>query len=238
MNILEQYDINLQQVINKINSSQNKKISEAASVIANTVKNGGIIYSFGSGHSYAGAIEIAGRAGGYINSKAINSFSGLHGILEVVPDVGKTFARHIDFQKNDCFFIISNSARNALHLELADYAKNLGVKVILITDEETAKTSKNLNSNGYNLHGIADVVIDNCGFPGDCSINLANTDIAVGPTSSLSVSYILNKVILESYQYCLNLGIIPPVYKSANIDGGREYNIALQEQYKERLHKI
>lgn len=238
MDLLNKYDQNLLHVINTINETQLSNIESAGKIIADTVKAEGLIYSFGSGHSYAGAIEIAGRAGGYINSKAINSFSGPHGILEIVPGVGNTFAKHIDFRSGDCFFIISNSARNPLHLELATHAKQHQVKLVLITDVKTARNVELINEYGHNLYSLADVVIDNCGFPGDCSLVLENTDIAVGPTSSLSVSYILNKVILASYQICLNKNITPPVFKSANIDGGREYNMALQELYKERLHKI
>lgn len=238
MDILHEYDKNLTHVIDKINNTQSNNIEQAANLIAQTVQHEGLIYSFGSGHSFAGALEIAGRAGGYINSKAINSFSGLHGILEVVPGVGKTFARHIDFRPEDCFFIISNSARNPLHLEIAECAKQAGVKIVLVTDANTAKVAKQVNDAGENLYQLADVIIDNCGFPGDCSLTLEGTDIAVGPTSSLSVGYILNKVILMSYQKCLDAGITPPVFMSANVDGGREYNMGLQEQYKARLHKL
>lgn len=238
MNILEQYDQNLKSVIERVNNTQYSKIIDAANIIADTVEAGGIIHSFGSGHSYAGALEIAGRAGGYINSKAINSFSGPHGILEIVPGVGSTFCKHLDLQQGDCFVIISNSARNPLHLEFADYITKQGIKLILITDVNTAKNVKVTNDQQLNLYQLADVVIDNCGFTGDCSITLDSTNIAVGPTSSLSVSYILNKVILSSYEECLSREIVPPVFMSANIDGGREYNLKLQEQFKERLRKI
>ncbi len=238
MNIIEQYDQNLKMVFEKINTTQTQNMIQAAQIIANTTQNKGIIHSFGSGHSYAAALEIAGRAGGYINSKAISSFSGPHGILEVVPGVGKAFTKHLDVRVGDCFIIISNSARNPLHLEFADFIKKQEVKLILITNEETARGVKTINEHSQNLWELADVVIDNCGFTGDCSITLKNTDIAVGPTSSLAVSYILNKVILLSYEECLKQNITPPVYMSANIDGGREYNLKLQKQYKERLRKI
>ena len=33
----------------------------------------------------------------------------------------------------------------------------------------------------------------------------------------------------------LEEGTVPPVYMSVNVDGGREYNKKLEEQYKDRL---
>ncbi|WP_240829922.1 SIS domain-containing protein, partial [Listeria monocytogenes] len=40
-------------------------------LVADSIMNDGIIQAFGSGHSYAAAIEVCGRAGGLIPSKVI-----------------------------------------------------------------------------------------------------------------------------------------------------------------------
>ncbi len=235
MNLIDQYEQNLKQVIKKIDRTQQTAMKEAGLIICETAQKEGLVYSFGSGHSFGAALEIAGRAGGYINSKSINNFLGSNGIFEVVPGIGTEFAKYLDVRENDCFVIISNSGRNILHLELANYIKKKGIKLILVTHEEAAKNAKTVTAEGKNLYELADVVLDNCGFAGDCSITFDPIDAQVGPTSSISVAYILNKVILYSYLHCESKGFIPPVYKSANIDGGREYNQTLREKYKERL---
>ena len=45
---------------------QEDALHQAATIFANTIERGGIIRAFGSGHSHANALEICGRAGGYM----------------------------------------------------------------------------------------------------------------------------------------------------------------------------
>lgn len=46
-------------------------VAEAAAAMADTLTNGGVIQTFGTGHSEAFAMEIAGRAGGLIPTSKI-----------------------------------------------------------------------------------------------------------------------------------------------------------------------
>ncbi|EFR98554.1 SIS phosphosugar binding domain protein, partial [Listeria ivanovii FSL F6-596] len=55
----------------ELEKTQAESIHQAAKLVADSIMNGGIIQAFGSGHSYAAAIEVCGRAGGLIPSKVI-----------------------------------------------------------------------------------------------------------------------------------------------------------------------
>lgn len=236
MNLISQYEENVKQVINKIDSTQNEAMYNAGKLISKCISNGGIIQSFGSGHSFSGALEVAGRAGGYIGSKAISEFSNIYAWLEVVDGVGTEFIKQVDIKENDCFIIISNSGKNPLHSEVASYIKSKNLKLIVVTNlNQSLKTKVNFDKK---LYEYADVVIDNCCFDGDCSININKYDLKVGPISTIAVSYILNKVILNSYEILLDDEVVPPVFKSANCDGGREYNAMLLENYQMRLNRV
>jgi len=50
---------------------EEEHMKQAGHLMAQSIMNGGIIQAFGSGHSYAAAIEIAGRAGGLLPAKAV-----------------------------------------------------------------------------------------------------------------------------------------------------------------------
>ena len=47
-----------------IEENEGENISKAAEIVAEGIMNGGITQAFGSGHSYAAAIEISGRGVG------------------------------------------------------------------------------------------------------------------------------------------------------------------------------
>lgn len=68
--------------IDEVTEGQDEAIHEAATIFADTIERGGIIRAFGSGHSFGNALEICGRAGGYIQTRIIREPST--GIYEML----------------------------------------------------------------------------------------------------------------------------------------------------------
>lgn len=211
-------------------------ISQAAQLIAESIMNGGILQAFGSGHSYAAAIEICGRAGGLIPSKAINDPAG--GAYERFEGVGSSLMHRVEIDKNDIFVLISNSGRNPMAIEIAQKIKEAGNKLIVLTALEVSKSSTSRHSSGKLLYEFADVVLDNHSVYGDSALTIEGLDTAVCGTSSFSGTLLLQQTIYEAIQLMVEAGYVPPVYKSANIDGGSEYNEAIEDQYANRLFHI
>ncbi len=234
MNLIKQYNENMLNVLKKIDDTQMDEINEAAKLISKTIASDGLVQAFGSGHSFAGAIEIAGRAGGFIQTKAIDHFYGINGWLEVVPGVGSAYIKHVDLRVEDTFVIISNSGKNPLHVEFAKHIAEQGVKLIIICNKGDAKKNAEL---GDSIINYADVIIDNCGFSGDCSIELEQYPIKVAPTSSMAVSHIVSMMMLTAIENLIDQGIEPPIFRSANVDGGREYNQGLRKKFVHRLNR-
>ena len=58
-------------LVSELEATQNESIEAAAGLISESILSGGILQSFGCGHSYGSAIEIAARAGGLIPSKCL-----------------------------------------------------------------------------------------------------------------------------------------------------------------------
>ena len=111
-------------------------------------------------------------------------------------------------------------------------------KIIVVTSLDISKTMTSRHSSGKKLYEFADVVLDNRGVEGDAIIELEGLDTKVCGTSSITAAMLLNATILEAIQIMLDKGYVPPVYMSANVDGGPEFNKKLVDEYAYRLRRI
>ncbi|MEX6427118.1 sugar isomerase domain-containing protein [Providencia manganoxydans] len=222
--------------LERVYLTQQNTIAKAAEIFAQCVRQKGVIYGFGSGHSFAAAVELAGRAGGLVNTRAIEQFYGHMGWLDSVAGTGDVFANLIDIRSNDCFVMVSNSGTKPLHIELAKNIKDKGNDLIVISSGISSVEPVDANLAGIN--GVADVVIDNHSPKGDCTINIDNGKIMTGPVSSMTNAYIVNSIVIKCIDILLLDGIEPPVMRSINQPGGKEYNQRLLTEYRERIFTI
>lgn len=224
------------EIMEGLENAQRDNIRRAAGMISESVRKGGILQAFGSGHSYAGAIEVCGRAGGLIPSKQIKDRS--EGIYESVEGNAYFLMRCVDIQPYDIFILISNSGRNPLTIEMADYIKKKGNKLIVVTALEVSRSSSSRHSSGKLLYEFADVVLDNQSTFGDAALTVEGFDGKICGTSSFSTCLLLQQTMYEAIQDMAAHDYEPPVYKSANIEGGREFNNAIEEKYGSRIWHI
>lgn len=223
-------------LLNKVRTTQGENVEKAAMLFVNALKHDGLLQAFGSGHSQAGASELCHRAGGFIPTKQIKEPSG--GIYEGIEGVGTSFMKRVDVRANDVVVIISNSGRNPLPIEMAIIAKEKGAKVIAITSLEASKKLKSKHSSGKNLWQIADVVLDNCVVDGDASIDMDGLDTKICGMSSITTAVLIQAAVYRAAEILLEEGIVPPVFKSQNIDGGPEYNEKLIAKHFDRLYHM
>jgi uncharacterized phosphosugar-binding protein len=210
----------IEALLKEVEETQSENITKAAHLIAESIMNDGILQAFGSGHSLAAAIEITGRAGGLIPAKLIKEPA--FGNYEAIEGVGTIFIKKADFRKEDVVVLISNSGRNPLPIEIAMKVKSVGAKLIVVTSLEASKKLSCRHSSGKNLWEFADVILDNRVAFGDASIEAA----------------LLNAAGLEAIQIMVSKNFIPPVYMSANVDGGTEFNEKLTTKYADRLNRL
>ena len=234
-NIGKQFNDAIINCLEHIADGQEEAIAKAAEIIADTIENGGIVQSFGSGHSYGNALEISGRAGGFIQTKIINEPS--RGNYEMIEGVGTIFMNHLDLQVQDCLIIISNSGRNPLGIEMAMAAKKMGVKLIVVTAYDVASHSTSRHSSGKMLHEFADVILDNKSIFWDACIEVAGLPVKVGGTSLYTGSMLLDRATMDAIDILLERGVTPPLFMSANVDGGPQFNQKYLDMYKDRLRR-
>ena len=225
-------------VVNKIRQTQQKAIETSAHLIADAFVNGHTFYVSGSGHSHTVCEEFYGRAGGLAfcvpiltseltmtehptKSSYIEKLSGYAAIL------GKLY--HI--QKDDVVLLASNSGRNAYPVELAQYAKEKGAKVIAITSRSHSEATPSRAPSGKKLMEGADVVIDNCGELGDAALSVPGCATKMMPTSSIANAFIVQAISVLAAEKIAALGIEPPVFVSLNGLADQSVNDALYRQY-------
>lgn len=79
------------ELIKNVEDTQMEAIEQASIACADAIEKGGILQAYGSGHSEAGAMEVAHRAGGFIPTKKI--IEPARGAYEGIEGVGTTFLK-------------------------------------------------------------------------------------------------------------------------------------------------
>ncbi|EGD40579.1 hypothetical protein NBCG_05127 [Nocardioidaceae bacterium Broad-1] len=226
--------------------AQSGGFDEAVEAMVTSIRNGGVLQAFGTGHSQAFAMEIAGRAGGLIPSHAIalrdtvlkgdRPASDLKGgLLERDTNIADELWELHEFHPEDVFLIASNSGVNGSIVGIALRAKEKGHTVIAVTSLEHTNAVTPKHPSGKRLAEIADVVIDNLAPFGDATVPVGDGGVLAGAVSSITAAYIAQLLTLGTAARIQEAGETPPLYLSANIPGGDEHNDALKARYGERI---
>jgi uncharacterized phosphosugar-binding protein len=228
-------------------AAQDDRIAAAADLITTALRDDGVVQAFGSGHSEALAMEIAGRAGGLVPTNRIALrdvviFGGeppevlSSGVLERDPAIA---GRLYDLAKPapaDVFVIASNSGVNGSIVEFAQLVKQHGHSLIAITSLQHTSGVDSRHPSGTKLVDHADVVLDNGAPYGDSVLDLPGGG-KVCAVSSITAALVAQLMVAEVVRRLVEAGETPPVYLSANIPGGDEHNHALEARYDGRIRR-
>lgn len=241
----------LREAFDKVVDSQQEQIAAAADLVVRSLRAGGIVQVFGTGHSRSFAMEIAGRAGGLVPANRISipdlAFYGdattadvLDPYLERDPSLAARLLAVHDIRPADVFILCSNSGGNGSTVELARLVKERGHALIAVTsmDHTTRITSR--HPSGQRLFEVADVVIDNRGAFGDAELPLPPAEDgsergSVLATSTVTSTLIAQMLVTEVCGLLLEAGEEVPILISANIPSGDAHNERLRERYGNRL---
>ena len=233
---MSEYLGKITECLSKIESEEAEKLKEATLEVARVIKNDGLIFVFGCGHSHLPGLDAFYRAGGLANvSPMLDTDLMLHNgaakssrmekMSGIAPEI---FRRYVPTEK-DMIFIFSASGKNQVPIEMADAAKGAGVKCVGISSLAYAEK-------GGKLHEHVDIAID-CKVPyGDACIDVG--DIKMGGLSTYAACFILNSCLINGAKMVLADGVKPPVYISGNVEGGREHNITLENLYMGRVKHL
>ena len=213
-------------------------IAALAPIIGESIARGGVVHTFGSGHSELISREIIGRAGGLVCVTGIIDPTG--GFIENLPGYGEKLAARYDrqYQLNpgETVIVISNSGKNASPIDVALYAKAKGLHVAALTCLAMSRATPSQHDSGKRLFEVADHVLDNGGVAGDAIVEIAG-GVSAGPTSTLIGCSVLNWLMLSVMEWLRTNGHPLPVHLSQNTPGAIERNRELGSRYKGRLSR-
>ncbi|MEO7125607.1 MAG: SIS domain-containing protein [Nakamurella sp.] len=222
-------------------------LDSAIDLLTDGIRRGGVIQAFGTGHSGAFAMELAGRAGGLIPANRIRLVDlALYGnltanevdspLLERDPTVVDQLLGLYPINPADVFIIASNSGVNASIVGLALAAKANGHPVIAVTSMAHTMAVTPKHASGKRLSEVANIVIDNRAPYGDTTIELGSA-AKVGAVSSITAAFIAQLLTIGIADRLASDGAIPPVYISANIPEGDAHNHALEARFGNRIKR-
>ncbi|WP_046731778.1 sugar isomerase domain-containing protein [Streptomyces humi] len=230
-----------------VTESAREEVRRAAELIVDCVRGDGVVQAFGTGHSQAMVLEVAGRAGGLVPTNRLQMadlvlFGGDDPgvlddpLLERAPGIAARLYDLAAPRGEDLFVIISNSGVNSVIVEMALHAKEHGHKILAITSLTHTRAVPAGHASGKKLVDLADVVLDNAAPVGDALLGLPGGG-AVSALSTLTGVALVQMAVAEASGLLLAAGEVPPVYVSANVPGGFERNLELERKYAGRIRR-
>lgn len=237
-------------VLNRIQNEQSDNIEKAAVIAADAIGGGGVVHTFGTGHSRIPVEEMFPRYGSFPGFHPIvelsmtfhTEISGANGqrqamFIERVPGLAEVILSNFKLRPTDAIMIFSASGRNAVPVETAMVAKAAGLKVIAVTSGSESKTVPATHASGTILSDHADVVIDLCTPLGDAAVTIDGWSNKVGPVSTVANVAIVNSLKVLTAQKLADRGIELPVLTGAQIVGQEVSERLFENAYLEHAKR-
>ncbi len=213
-------------------------IAQLAPKLGASIAQGGVVHTFGSGHSELVSREIIGRAGGLVCVTGIIDPTG--GFIENLPGYGtklvERYDRQYQLRAGETLIVISNSGKNGSPVDVALHGKQKGLTVIALTCMAMSRATPSQHPSGKRLFEVAEHVLDNGGVAGDAIVEVS-PGVMGGPTSTLIGCSVLNWLMLATMDWLKAHGHPLPVLRSQNLPGAIEHNRELGQKYQGRLSR-
>ena len=236
--------------IHEVMEKQGENIKKAAALMADAIEADKLISVYGGGgHTTLVMGEMFFRAGGLANINPIME-TGLSVFnqslkyleLERCVNYGASIMKYYDLQKGDLLIIYHNIGINPATIDAALEAKKQGVIIIAVSSShwqnEMPKDHFIRHPSGKDLFDLADVCIDDYNPVGDAVVTIPGFDSPIGPVSNVVDFAIAHLLEIETVRLCVERGITPPVWRSANAPGGDEFNAAMVKKYKPLIKSL
>ena len=234
------------ELLERVERSQPDALGEAADACVSAIASDRLIHVFGSGHSSLVCQDVFGRAGGllainWIMAEDLLPLRGLRaGAIERVSGLAAAILDYEPITAGDVLIVVSNSGRNPVPVEMAEEGKARGLLTVAITSLDHSHSVDSRAPSGRRFFEVADVIIDNLGTSGDAvmQVEAGGDTIAIGPTSTIVGAAVLQGILVEAVARLAAMGIRPPVFRSANLEGGDSHNDAAFRQLGGRIPSL
>ncbi len=231
-------------LLERIRDEESESLQKAAEIMAEAVVGGQRIFAFGCTHSSLPIQDLVYRAGGLmlinpIFAPGIASMetrpATMSSAIERLSGYALVILDGTPAQPGDVLILVSVSGRNAVPVELAQYPRERGLKVIGVTSLAYSGAVTSRHPTGKKMHEFAHVVLDNKVDKGDAMLQAEGVPQKFCPASGVTSIALLQALVAGTIEELLRRGFTPPIFLAGNVDGGMEYNARLVAQYKDRI---
>ena len=225
-------------IIQTIMREEEENIEKAALALKNTIANGGMLYTYGTGHSTMLCMEPFMRAGGIgacypiLDDRLMPHVVKKPGeeLLEREEGITAGIFKRYPIKKGDTMFIFCYGGKNATSVDACLLCKEMGVTSIGISSVEHATAVGPHHSSGLLVHQACDISIDTHGRTGDASLDFDG--FTACPISTITGAAIVQAVTARAIELMLAEGVDPEVLLSMNVPGGDEHNKPIMDKYR------
>jgi uncharacterized phosphosugar-binding protein len=242
----DKYIAQLHALLQQFQETQANALDQASRLLATSLRRGGVVHLFGTGHSHMIAEEVFYRAGGLVpvvamlDESVVLSGGALRSTeTERTPGAAATIAAKYDLRAEDAGVVISNSGRNPAPVEMAQLMRQRGMPVVAITSMPHSSAVAPANPHGLRLADVADVVLDTGVAHGDAALELQGALHPVGPTSTVIGAAIVQSLILAAMEKLTAAGEQVVNLPSGNVENAdSQATMAEFAKYRDRLRHL
>jgi uncharacterized phosphosugar-binding protein len=212
--------------------AQADELDAASRICADAIAADGVVHLFGTGHSRIPVEEMFPRYGSYPGFHPIVELSmtfhtqvvGANGqrqamFIERVEGLADAILANFTLRPSDALLVFSHSGVNAVSLEMAQRAREAGLKVVAVTSRAQNAAAPRTHPTGTCVADHADVVIDLATPVGDAIVEVDGFPAPIGPASSFTAVAIANCIKVRTAELLAERGVRLPVIASDAVVG-------------------
>jgi uncharacterized phosphosugar-binding protein len=236
-------------LIDRLASTQDEVLHQAATRCADTIQAGGLVHLFGSGHSVIPTLEAFPRYGSFVGLHPLtdprlmwHNVLGPGGVrellwLERTEGYIDRFLDHEPLCPGDTLIVYSHGGRNAAGIDAALYARKRGLYTVAVSSV-AAQRRPAVHSGGHNLADVCDLTIDT-GVPvQDAVVEIDGWGRPVGGASTVVASVVSHELISRTATLLAERGRALPTFVSPTVPGASlESNDEVFAAHERLLHQ-
>jgi len=239
--LIDKYFDTVDGLFARLKETQRENCVAAGKLMAESVKNGGAVHIFDTGHIINS--ELIYRGGGLLLFKQFKYGLSVEnpvrsrdrsGVDRSMDGLASYALKASGALPGDVMVMGSVSGKTANVIDLALAAKDFGMKIVAVTSLSYSRDVKSDHGSGKRLFECADVVLDNCAPAAEAMMEVEGLEARFAAASGLAAAFLMWSVTAVLIEELLAAGITPSVLKSANYEGGPEFNKKLAEIYAEK----
>ncbi len=240
-----------QELLERIAATQAGAIEQASDWCADAIGSGGLVHTFGTGHSRIPVEEMFPRYGSYPGWNPIVELSttffgqvvGANGqrqamFIERMPGLAEVILSNFNFGPRDVLMVFSASGLTAVPVEMARGARQRGMRVIAVTSVQQSMSAEPETAAGARLLEVADLVVDLCTPAADALSIIDGLETPVGPGSTIAAVAIVNSIKVRVAEILVERHQLPPVLTRASVVGAERSRGLFEEAYREHARRL